>query len=230
MTRAAFAAGAPAPEVFEEVTVERRFGIVLARLDGPSLRDLSRSGVMTPAQVGAILATLAVSVHRTPAPACVVSLRDWMEGAMRPSGGGLPESLATGVLSLIDRLSPGDQLCHCDLHSGNVIMTAEGPRLVDWTGAMRAPAALDLAVCHILHAELLPEFVDDPERPRAVGAVVQSEYARLSALSPEAMTAAIEPYFPIVRVLALLAGWAGPGLRTRLIQQVETALCASDLS
>jgi hypothetical protein len=29
MTRAAFAAGAPAPEVFDEVTVEGRFGVVL---------------------------------------------------------------------------------------------------------------------------------------------------------------------------------------------------------
>ena len=38
MTRAAFAAGAP--EVFEEVTLEGRFGIVLQRLDGPTLRSL----------------------------------------------------------------------------------------------------------------------------------------------------------------------------------------------
>ena len=38
MTRAAFAAGAP--EVFEEVTLEGRFGIVLQRLDGPTLHQL----------------------------------------------------------------------------------------------------------------------------------------------------------------------------------------------
>ena len=34
MTRAAFAAGAPASEVFGEVTLEGRYGIVLTRLDG----------------------------------------------------------------------------------------------------------------------------------------------------------------------------------------------------
>ena len=38
MTRAALAAGAPAPEVFDEVALEGRFGIVLTRLDGPTLR------------------------------------------------------------------------------------------------------------------------------------------------------------------------------------------------
>ena len=71
MTRAAFAAGAPAPEAFDEVTLEGRFGVVLQRLDGPTLSQLSRSGAMTPEQTGAILATLAISVHRTP-PASIL--------------------------------------------------------------------------------------------------------------------------------------------------------------
>src|SRR5271168_5106817 len=60
MTRAAFAAGAPAPGVLGEVTLEGRFGIVLPRLDGPTLLQLSRTGAMTPGQAGAILATLAL--------------------------------------------------------------------------------------------------------------------------------------------------------------------------
>ena len=47
MARAAFAAGAPAPEMFDEVTLEGRFGIVLRRFDGPTLLHLSRSGAMT---------------------------------------------------------------------------------------------------------------------------------------------------------------------------------------
>ena len=150
-----------------------------------------------------------------------------MDGALRSSGGTLPEPIATGILALIERLSPGDGLCHCDLHPGNVIMTAEGPRLIDWIGALRAPAALDLAICHILHSELAPETVDDPERPRAINAAAQSEYARLAGMSPAALTAAIEPYLPIVRVLVLLAG-AAPAQRERLIQRVEASLRAED--
>jgi hypothetical protein len=102
-------------------------------------------------------------------------------------------------------------------------MTAEGPRLIDWTQTVRAPAAYDLAVCHVLLSELAPEIVDDPERPRAVNAAVQSEYARLAGMSPAALAAAIEPYLPIVYVNALLAGvW--PNQREQLIQRVEAAL------
>jgi len=47
-------------------------------------------------------------------------------------------------------------LCHSDLHPGNVIMTAQGPRPIDWLGATRAPAAYEIAQCHVLIAELDP--------------------------------------------------------------------------
>jgi hypothetical protein len=106
-----------------------------------------------------------------------------------------------------------------------VIMTAEGPRLVDWTGTIRGPAALDLAFSHIILTEFAPEVADDPERPRAVYAAMQSEYVRLAGLSPAALTAAIGSYLPIVRVLFLLSG-AFPAQRERLLQRVEAALCS----
>jgi Ser/Thr protein kinase RdoA (MazF antagonist) len=224
MTRAVFAAGAPAPEVFDEVTLEGRFGVVLKRLDGPTLAQVSRSGAMTPEQTGAILATLALSVHKMSAPPHVLSLRDTMAGSSRLSGGMLPNHIATGILTLIERLAPGDGLCHGDLYPGNVIVTADGPRLIDWGGATRAPAGLDLAWCHVNLSELAPERVPDPERPRAVNAAVQSEYARLAGISPAALTAAVEPYLPIVYVRFLLGPAASPALRERLIQRVEAAL------
>jgi hypothetical protein len=160
MTRAVFAAGGPAPEVLGEVTLARRFGIVLPRVDGPTLLQRYRSGTITFEQAGAILATLYMSVHKTPPPPDVPLLRDWMDGTLRLSGGMLPKHIAAGILALIERLPPGDGLCHADLHPGNVIMTAEGPELIDWTGTVRAPAALDLASAHVSLSEIAPEVVD----------------------------------------------------------------------
>jgi aminoglycoside phosphotransferase (APT) family kinase protein len=228
MIRAVFAAGAPVPEVFEEVTLEGRFGIVLQRLDGPTLLQLSRSGAMTPEQTGAILATLAISVHKTAPPPDVLSLRDTMAGSSRLSGGMLPEHIVTGILTLIERLPPGDRLCHGDLHPGNVIMTADGPRIIDWGGATSAPVGLDLACCHVLLCDLAPDSVADPERPRAVNAATQSEYARLAGMSQAALTAAMEPYLPIVYVRVLLGPAGSPALRERLIQRVEATLRPED--
>jgi tRNA A-37 threonylcarbamoyl transferase component Bud32 len=224
MTRAVFAAGGPAPEVLDVVTVEGRFGIVLDRLDGPTLLQFYRSGAITFGQAGAILASLCLSVHKTPPPPDVALLRDWMAGLLRRSGGAVPEHIATGILALIERLRPGDGLCHGDLHPGNVIMTADGPRIIDWTTAVRAPAVFDLAYCHIALTELALDVADDPERPRAVNAAAQSEYARLAGMSQAALTAAMEPYLPIACVHIVLGGWAASAQRERLIQRIEVAL------
>jgi len=223
MTRAIFAAGGPAPEVLGEVTIEGRFGIVLPRLDGPTLVQITRSGALSPQAAGAILAGLAIAVHATPPPAEVPSLYDYMYGSLRGSGEAVPERLHAGVLALIARLPPGEGLCHLDLHSGNVIVTDARPQLIDWLGAVRGPAALDLAVCQVLHCEIAAETVDDPQRPLAVNAALQAEYALLAGAAPAALAAAMAPYLPIVRVLVLLGGGA-PTLRARLIARVEADL------
>ena len=149
MTDAVFAAGGPAPEVFGVVMPEGRFGIVLSRFDGPTLLELTRTGAVTRGQAGAVLATLALSVHKTPPPPAVPFLGNLIGSLLRDSAGVIPKHIATGIPALIERLPPGDGLCHVDLHPGNVIMTADGPRLVDWTWTVRAPAALDLGCCRV---------------------------------------------------------------------------------
>ena len=224
MTRAAFAAGAPAPEVLGEVTIDGRFGIVLPHFDGPTLLQLLLTGAVSHEQVGAILATLYMSVHKVAAPPDIVSLRDWIAAASRRSGDLLPQDIATGVLTLIDRLPPENGLCHADLHPGNVIMTADGPRLVDWTCALRAHPVFDIGRCHVTLSELVPEDAD-PEPPRAIDAAVQSEYARLAGMSPSALTATMKPYLPILRAFVLLQRRpASPSQRERLIQRIAAAL------
>src|SRR5690349_8714077 len=79
MTRAAFAAGGPAPEVLGDVTLNGRFGFVLPRFDGPTLRQAVRSGAITREQAGAILATLCLAVHKTRPPPDALSLRQAMD-------------------------------------------------------------------------------------------------------------------------------------------------------
>lgn len=116
MTRAVFAAGGPAPEILGEVTLKGRFGIVMPRLDGPTLLQLSRSGAITFAQAGAILAAVCLSVHSTPPPPEVPTLRDVMVHAFQNTGDAVPQHIATGILALIERLQPEDGLCHFDLH------------------------------------------------------------------------------------------------------------------
>jgi len=220
MTRAVFAAGGLAPEVFEEVTVDARAGFVMARLEGPTLMQAAKSKAVSYAQAGAILAERLLAVHATPPPQDVPKLRDYVAASLRRTPDALPQPIAASVLALIDRLSPQDGLCHGDPNPGNVILTGDGPRLIDWIAAMRAPAAFDLASAHVMLAELAPHIADDPERPRAVNAALQTAYAGLAGTSPEALAASTAPYLPVVRALALLGG-AVPAQRARLQKRLE---------
>ena len=68
------------------------------------------------------------------------------------------------------------------------------------------------------------QVADNPQRPRAVNAAAQSEYARLAGMSEAALTAAMEPYLPIARVQALF-GRSAPALRDMLVQRLEASLC-----
>jgi hypothetical protein len=45
---------------------------------------------------------------------------------------------------------PGNTLLHTDIHPSNVILTADGARLIDWQGAAQGPAPADIAMTWVL--------------------------------------------------------------------------------
>lgn len=225
MTRAVFAAGGPALEVLGGVQLDGRLGIVLPRLDGPSLLELWETGALTSEQAGAILAPLYLSVHRTPPPKRVLCLRDWF-AALSQGASLVPEHIAAGVLTLIERLPSQDVLCHCDLHPGNVIMTAEGPRIIDWSATVRAPPAFDLWRCDIdLKALAYAPEGAHPRPAASLSAALRSEYARLAGISPVEL--AIGPYLTVLRAAALAEGVLSSSIaaqREQLIQHLDADL------
>ncbi len=77
----------------------------------------------------------------------------------------------------------GTVLLHTDLHPGNVILTQAGPRLIDWQGAARGPAAADVALTWVLVAT---SQIPGPLVQRAVGRAGQALFARryLAAVQP----------------------------------------------
>jgi hypothetical protein len=76
-------------------------------------------------------------------------------------------------------------------------MTSDGPRLIDWTFSIRAPAALDHGFTHISLTEFALDVADNPQRPLAVTRPAQSEYARLSGGPVAALMQAMETWLPI---------------------------------
>ncbi len=236
MTQAAFTARrARATEVFGEVTLDWQTASAscsAALTDRPCCRSRAATALCRRSRSGRqpSLPSLGLVIHRMSPPPEAFHLRGWMDTAFSLSGEIVPKHIASGILALIDRLQrPGDGLCHGDIHPLNVIMTADGPRLIDWTFSIRAPAALDHALTHINLTELALEVTDNPQRPLAVNAAAQSEYARLSGKPVAALRQAMETWLPIaiVRYFLLMGGPTSERWR-RMMQRAEAALRLQD--
>jgi aminoglycoside phosphotransferase (APT) family kinase protein len=57
----------------------------------------------------------------------------------------VPAELAAEARSALAALPDGDRLCHGDFHPGNVLLTAAGPRVIDWAGAARGDPLADVS-------------------------------------------------------------------------------------
>src|SRR6267143_6866250 len=95
--------------------------LVMERIDGPTMLDVLSKRPWTLRRNAGRLATLHHRLHEIPAP-------DWLE----PFPGG------------------GDGIAHLDLHPLNVILSPQGPVLIDWTNVARGAGPLDVALTWLL--------------------------------------------------------------------------------
>lgn len=122
--------------------------LVLERVAGPTMADALVRRPWTLARQATVLAAVHGQVHAVPAP-------DWLDG---PSFAG------------------GTALLHLDLHPDNVLLTAAGPVVIDWTNAARGPAAVDVADTWLVVSAARPAGA---RWKVATVAVAQGAFARL---------------------------------------------------
>jgi hypothetical protein len=114
--------GYPVPAVSE--VSDDGTDLVMERVDGPVMMAALSRRPWSLHKQGALLAELHNRLHEIPAP-------DWV--ADGPCGS-------------------GDRLIHLDLHPLNVMLTAKGPVVIDWTGASRGVGEVDVALTWVLLA------------------------------------------------------------------------------
>jgi aminoglycoside phosphotransferase (APT) family kinase protein len=57
----------------------------------------------------------------------------------------IPRPLAAFALQGLNELPDGDRMCHFDYHPANVLMSPNGPVVIDWTGVKRGDHHADVA-------------------------------------------------------------------------------------
>jgi aminoglycoside phosphotransferase (APT) family kinase protein len=117
--------GVPVPEVFDVSGAD----IVMQRAVGPTMLESFGRRPWTYRGLARLLARLHGLVHGVPA------------------GGqdGLDLPVPSGMTA-----AETDVLLHRDLHPMNVILTADGPMIIDWEGAARGPAIADVAMTWVI--------------------------------------------------------------------------------
>jgi uncharacterized protein (TIGR02172 family) len=143
-----YSAGIPTPEAGEIVEVNARRGLIYERLEGISmLQELNARpwGLFKHARA---LAELHSKIHQQSIPGLPsytdqlrYNIQDW------PA---LTEERREKLLARLETLPVGQSLCHGDFHPGNVILSQNGPVVIDWMTARSGHPGADVARTSVL--------------------------------------------------------------------------------
>ena len=143
IARAVHGAGIPSPAAGEIIEVNARRGLIYERLDGVSMLQDINAHPWKMFKHARSLADLHVQINRQSIPG-LPSYKDGLRYAIDKTPQ-LTEDLRNKALGLLDTLSDGQQLCHGDYHPGNVIITKDGPVVIDWMTARMGNPWADVA-------------------------------------------------------------------------------------
>jgi len=137
-------AGLPVARPHGTATVDGRSGVILDRVDGPSLlQALSWAGPEELDALAVQFVALQLQCNETTVaglPELVPRLSREIEGSVADAG------LRSELLSLLGAADDGGRgVCHFDLHPLNVLVGPDGWVVIDWITVAAGPSGADLA-------------------------------------------------------------------------------------
>ena len=146
--RAALIAGVPTAISFQLVQAGNRKGIIFEMIRGKTLAEMIREDPSRAADMGRTFAGIALTLHRAEVrkanlPPVTQEIRDAV--GMMPYA---PEGMKERVLRFLDELDRYRRYVHGDFHPNNVIMTENGPMLIDMGGFSVGCPLFDLATTY----------------------------------------------------------------------------------
>jgi aminoglycoside phosphotransferase (APT) family kinase protein len=177
---AARAVGAPAPSLLGMEQILGRPASVWERVNGPSLWRQVVDHPDRSAEVGRRLAEVQLVLFELVPPVTLPDQRDRLTAKIRRSAANVDASLAR-ALDLLPAREGTPRLCHGDLHPSNVIVSRDGPVLVDWFDASRGDRVADIArssVTLLAHGAKTPSHLPGSDR-RTLAVLTQAYLSRL---------------------------------------------------
>jgi aminoglycoside phosphotransferase (APT) family kinase protein len=145
LVESAARSGAPIAAGHHLVELESgRQGLVSARVDGPSMWQILERTPERAAEMGAELARLQLALFVLTPSYELPDQHDRLSSKIRRAARDHGDDLL-GVLDLIVGTDGPMVLCHGDLHPRNVILSPDGPVIVDWFDACRGQTIAEVA-------------------------------------------------------------------------------------
>jgi aminoglycoside phosphotransferase (APT) family kinase protein len=148
ITRQAYQAGVPLPQVFELIHLENRHGIVYEHVSGPTMLQQLVTKPWHVRKLSRQLAELHFAIHQVPLEEMPSYREHWLSDIERVSN--LSPEFKARLLAVVNQIPEVNQLCHFDFHPDQVVFTARGPLILDWMTACRGDPAADVARTQIL--------------------------------------------------------------------------------
>ena len=136
-------AGVGAPSVGEVVTIDGRPGIVYARIDGESMLHRLQRQPWTVWSLARTLGRLHARMHGVARPQ-LAAMRDYLQHDIGRAQE-LTAEVRAAVLARLAALPDADAICHGDFHPDNVLLTRDGPVILDWMTAGHGNPDADVA-------------------------------------------------------------------------------------
>ncbi|MEY2430059.1 MAG: hypothetical protein QOJ40_2944 [Verrucomicrobiota bacterium] len=149
VTRAIHAVGLPVPAAYELLEVNGRKGIVLDRVDGISMYDSVVAKPWLLFSAARQLAELHAKLHARKAPAELTSQRERIATRIDEAGRSSDDEKQIARRRLSE-LPDGDTVCHGDFHPANILLTKNGPVVIDWMSGTRGHPLGDVAQTSLL--------------------------------------------------------------------------------
>jgi uncharacterized protein (TIGR02172 family) len=209
--RAVYEGGVAAPEVGEIIKVEGRRGLIYQRIDGPDMEVVALAEPQRVRELATTFAHLHATLHSTTTLMGFPSQRRrFIYNISERTPFVLDQASRQYALDILHSLPDGESVCHGDLHPGNVIMSPDGPRIIDWDNACVGSPLTDFARSILLLQNAHLYFETEPNREMLLATI--SSFAATYLAGYVAETGADA---------ALIARWQVPAAAARLHEGIE---------
>jgi aminoglycoside phosphotransferase (APT) family kinase protein len=229
---AARSAGVPVPQVYEEIVVDGRPGLVMEHLQGSDLLTIIGQKPWFVFLSGRLTGEIHARINAARAPASLPAVMEVVNRGLARLADSEPK-LAEWVGRILAHLPDGGALCHGDFHPGQLMFSGDQSAALDWSGAKRGDPLFDYARTRVLLSmgepppgtQLSLKLLAKIGRRLLVSSYVRS-YERNAA---EQIDRTRVRQWEIVN-LAMRVHDDIPGERPRILQRLQKEIARSDRS